>query len=311
MQLQIDPRAKLPVYRQIVDQTHFAINTGRLEPGQRLPSLRSIASRHAIAVNTVVKAFKALEQRGLITAGPRSGYTVSTGPNGSGASALDASRYAARGVSATKHEVHGAIAHLDQGLFPGAFCKVTEDYLTGDPDRCNVIHADGSGTKSIIAYLAYRETGDASVFRGIAQDSIVMNLDDLLCVGATGRILLSSTINRNARRAGPDVLSALIGGTNDFLAVLRQQGVDVHSGGGETADVGDLTPTVVVDSCTSAVLEKSAVITGSGIKPGLCIVGLSSSGQASYEDVENSGIGSNGRHVGVSEGDSGSVRDSD
>jgi phosphoribosylformylglycinamidine cyclo-ligase len=296
--LEIKPGSKLPVYRQIIDQTHFAINTGALTAGQRLPSLRQLSERHEVAVNTVVKAFKALEQRGLVRAGARSGYRV-VGParertQARAGSDGSASRYQARGVSATKHEVHGAIATLDPGLFPQAFCKITEDYLTGDPDLCNVIHADGSGTKSILAYLQYRETGDASVFRGIAQDSLVMNLDDLACAGVTNRILVSATINRNAKRVGADVLRELILGTEAFLERLREHGIGIWSGGGETADVGDLTPTLVVDSCCSAVLRKSDVITGAGIRPGLVIVGLESGGQAKYEDAENSGIGSNG-----------------
>jgi phosphoribosylformylglycinamidine cyclo-ligase len=296
-EFKIDPRAKLPVYRQLIDQAHFAINTGVLAPGQRLPSLRTISSKHEVAVNTVVKAFKALEERGLISAGPRSGYHVrEAAPHAARHAAEPAavSRYQARGVSATKQEVHAAIEKLDPGLFPLAFCKITEDYLTGDPDLCNVIHADGSGSKSLLAYLHYRETGDASVFRGIAQDSIVMNLDDLACVGATERILSSSTINRNAKRIGADVLAELISGTDAFLAKLREQGVGVYNGGGETADVGDLTPTVVVDSCTAAVMRKAHVIAGEGIRAGLSIIGLSSTGQARYEARENSGIGSNG-----------------
>src|SRR5690606_21377728 len=179
-------------------------------------------------------------------------------------------------------------------LFPKAFCKITEDYLTGVPDNCNIIHSDGSGTKSIIAYLWYKETGDASVFRGIAQDSIVMNLDDLLCVGVNGRILISNTVNRNALNCPGEVIGHLIAGSEKFLARLRQQGVNIYSGGGETADVGDLTGTLVVDSCAVAVMKKKDVITGDGIKPGLVIVGLSSTGKATYEDQENSGIGSNG-----------------
>lgn len=291
----VDPQAKLPVYRQLIDQAHFAINTGALAPGERLPSLRSISSEHGVAVNTIVKAFKALEERGLISAGPRSGYRVRSAPTKAAPARSDAaSRYQARGVSATKQEVHAAIARLDPGLFPLAFCKITEDYLTGDPDLCNVIHADGSGSKSLLAYLSYRETGDPAVFRGIAQDSIVMNLDDLACVGATSRILVSSTINRNAKRVGAEVLAELISGTDEFLATLRAQGVGVQNGGGETADVGDLTPTVVVDSCTAAVMRKEHVIAGEGIRPGLSIIGLSSSGKARYEERENSGIGSNG-----------------
>ena len=203
-------------------------------------------------------------------------------------------RYAARGVSAGKEEVHAAVDKLDQGVFRGAFCKITEDFLTGKKSRCNVIHSDGSGTKSIIAYLYYRETGDASVFRGISQDSIVMNIDDLLCIGAVERILLSNTVNRNARNFSGEALAQLILGSEDFLAKLRRLGVKIFSGGGETADVGDLTGAVVVDSCAVAVMERKNVISGAEIKPGLAIVGLSSAGRAKYEDFENSGIGSNG-----------------
>ncbi|MEM9226957.1 MAG: AIR synthase-related protein [Verrucomicrobiota bacterium] len=208
--------------------------------------------------------------------------------------ATNDSRYAARGVSATKGEVHAAVDKLDQGVFPGAFCKVVPDVLTGDPNKCNLIHADGSGTKSLIAYLHYKQTGDASVFRGIAQDSIVMNLDDLLCVGATGPILINSTVNRNARNFPGEALAELIGGTEDFLQKLRDYGVDIVSGGGETADVGDILGTVTVDSCAVAVMERDRVITGEKIVPGLAIIGMSSHGQASYEDFANSGIGSNG-----------------
>lgn len=288
MLLKLDPDSKVPVYHQIADQTHFAINTGALKPGERLPSLRSLSKQHGIAINTLVKAMKQLEARGVVSAGARSGYKVRVVP------VEAASRYAARGVSATKSEVHEAIGEIDKGLFPRAFCKITEDYLTGDPERCNVIHADGSGTKSLLAYLHYREFGDASVFHGIAQDSIVMNIDDLLCVGATGRILCCSTINRNQKRIGAEPLAALIQGTEAFLAKLRSLGVDVHSGGGETADVGDLTPTVVVDSCTTTVMRKADVVQGNEIVPGLAIVGLASDGSASYEPGENSGIGSNG-----------------
>ena len=207
---------------------------------------------------------------------------------------MSSERYQARGVSSDKKEVHAVVDHMDQGLFPGAFCKVTEDYLTGDPDKCNLIHADGSGTKSILAYLHYRETGDPTVFRGIAQDSIVMNLDDLLCAGATGRILLSSTVNRNARNFPGECLAELISGTEAFLQLLRDQGVDITSGGGETADVGDLTGTVTVDSCAIAVLERRQVIDNARIRPGLAIIGMASAGKASYETFENSGIASNG-----------------
>ncbi|WP_343075467.1 AIR synthase related protein [Ruficoccus amylovorans] len=206
----------------------------------------------------------------------------------------DTGRYAARGVSATKGEVHAAVDKLDQGLFPGAFCKIVPDVLTGDPAKCNLIHADGSGTKSLIAYLHFRETGEAGIFRGIAQDSIVMNIDDLLCVGATGPILINSTVNRNARAFPGNALAELINGTEEFLATLREYGVNIVSGGGETADVGDVTDTVTVDSCAVAVMDRDKVITGENIVPGLSIIGISSAGQASYESFVNSGIGSNG-----------------
>lgn len=207
---------------------------------------------------------------------------------------IEIGRYASRGVSAGKEEVHAAVDKLDQGVFKGAFCKITEDFLTGSKKKCNVIHSDGSGTKSIIAYLYFRETGDASVFRGISQDSIVMNIDDLLCIGAVERILLSNTVNRNAKNFTGKALAQLILGSEDFLAKLRKLGVKIFSGGGETADVGDLTGAVVVDSCAVAVMERKNVITGAEIKPNLAIVGLSSAGKAKYEDFENSGIGSNG-----------------
>ncbi len=207
---------------------------------------------------------------------------------------IETGRYAARGVSAGKEEVHAAVDKLDQGVFKGAFCKITKDFLTGDKNKCNVIHSDGSGTKSIIAYLHFRETGDASVFRGISQDSIVMNIDDLLCIGAAERILISNTVNRNAKNFTGAALAQLILGAEDFLAKLRKLGVGIYSGGGETADVGDLTGAVVVDSCAVAVMERKNVISGAGIRAGLSIVGLSSAGRAVYEDFENSGIGSNG-----------------
>lgn len=206
----------------------------------------------------------------------------------------DSGRYAARGVSASKGEVHAVVDKLDRGLFPVAFCKITEDFLTGNPELCNVTHSDGSGTKSLLAYLWWKETGDASVFRGIAQDSIVMNIDDLLCVGATNRILLSSTINRNARNIPGEVLGHLIQGTEDFLATLRDYGFDIRSGGGETADVGDLTKTLTVDSTATAVLRRDAVVDAARIRPGLAIVGIASGGFCAYEEGENSGIGSNG-----------------
>ena len=205
----------------------------------------------------------------------------------------DSSRYSARGVSASKSEVHKAVDKLDKGLFPHAFCKITTDPFSGDPNRCCVIHADGSGTKSILAYLHYRETGDASVFEGIAQDSIVMNLDDLLCVGVHKGIMLSSTINRNAHRCGGDVIAAIIQGNEKFIQTMRDFDIDIINGGGETADMGDVIRTVSVDTCAVATMDRSEVI-GAGITPGLAIVGLASYGKAVYENSENSGIGSNG-----------------
>ncbi len=285
MKIQINTASAAPVFRQIIEQFHFAISTGELKPGENLPSIRSIARELDIAPGTVAKAYRQLEFRGLVNVRDRSGYLVA--PQGV------ESRYQARGVSADKTEVHDTVGKLEQGLFPGAFCKVTEDFLSGDPDRCNVIHADGAGTKSIVAYLWYKETGDPSVFRGIAQDSIVMNLDDLLCVGVNGRILISNTINRNALNCPGEVVSELIDGTEAFLASMREQGVNIYSGGGETADVGDTTGTILVDSCAVAIMDKSSVITND-IQPGQCIVGLSSTGMASYEEKENSGMGSNG-----------------
>ena len=207
---------------------------------------------------------------------------------------LTQNRYNQRGVSSDKSEVHKVVDKMDRGLFPGAFCKVTEDLLTKNPDFCNIIHSDGAGTKSILGYLWYRETGDPSIFKGIAQDSIVMNLDDLACVGIWDQVVLSSTVNRNARNFPGEALAALIQGTEDFLQTLSDQGIKVKSGGGETADVGDLTGTVAVDSCAVAVSPRDRIIDNARISPGLSIVGLASFGQASYEAFENSGVGSNG-----------------
>ncbi len=290
MKLELDPDSPNPVFQQIIDQIHFKVNTGELKPGEKLPSIRSLAAEYNLANNTIVKAMRQLEFRGLIFTRDRSGYHVVDKVTDSD----NASRYQARGVSSDKTEVHNVVDNLDHGLFANAFCKITEDYLTGNPLQCNVIHADGSGTKSIIGYLAYKETGDTKVFHGISQDSIVMNLDDLLCVGVNGRILLSNTVNRNALNCPGEVVAALIQGSENFLAQLREFGVSIYSGGGETADVGDLTGTLVVDSVAVSVMKKKDVISGDKIKPGLVIVGLSSTGQSSYEDKENSGIGSNG-----------------
>ena len=204
------------------------------------------------------------------------------------------SRYLARGASATKDDVHRAIAGLEKGLFPSAFCKVLPDVLGGDPDFCNLIHADGAGTKSALAYLYWKETGNTDVWKGIARDSVVMNLDDLCCAGATGPFLLSSTLGRNKHRIPGDVLSALIQGTAEYLEELERWGVVVHSGGGETADLGDLIQTVVVDSTMTARMPRSGVLSNHRIAVGDAVVGFASHGVCSYEAVPNSGIGSNG-----------------
>ncbi|NMH27869.1 AIR synthase related protein [Flavobacterium silvaticum] len=203
-------------------------------------------------------------------------------------------RYAQRGVSAEKQEVHAAIKNIDKGLFPKAFCKIVPDYLTGDENFCLVMHADGAGTKSSLAYAYWKETGDISVWKGIAQDALIMNIDDLLCVGATDNIMLSSTIGRNKNLIPGEVLSAIINGTEELIAELKEFGVTIHSTGGETADVGDLVRTIIVDSTVTARMKRSNVIDNARIRPGDVIVGLSSYGQAHYEKGYNGGMGSNG-----------------
>lgn len=203
-------------------------------------------------------------------------------------------RYALRGVSAGKEEVHKAIKNIDKGLFPKSFCKIVADYLTRNEDYCIVMHADGAGTKSSLAYMYWKETGDLSVWKGIAQDALVMNLDDLLCVGATGPILLSSTIGRNKNLIPGEVITAIIEGTEELLESLRPFGIDIYSTGGETADVGDLVRTIIVDSTVTARMRRDEVIDNARIKAGLAIVGLASYGQASYENAYNGGMGSNG-----------------
>ena len=203
-------------------------------------------------------------------------------------------RYQQRGVSAGKEDVHKAISKLDKGLFPKAFCKVVPDYLTGDPNYCVVMHADGAGTKSSLAYAYWKKTGDLSVWRGIAQDALIMNIDDLLCVGATGPILVSSTIGRNKLLIPGEVLAAIINGTEDLLEELRGYGIEIYSTGGETADVGDLVRTIIVDSTVVCRMPRSKVISNDGIRPGDVIVGLASFGQATYEKEYNGGMGSNG-----------------
>lgn len=203
-------------------------------------------------------------------------------------------RYNLRGVSAQKEDVHNAIKQLDKGLFPRAFCKIIPDYLTGDENYCLVMHADGAGTKSSLAYMYWKETGDLSVWKGIAQDALIMNIDDLLCVGATENILLSSTIGRNKNLIPASVLAAIINGTEDLLKDLKSYGITIHSTGGETADVGDLVRTIIVDSTVTARMKRSDVIDNSQIQAGDVIVGLTSSGKAIYEEEYNGGMGSNG-----------------
>ena len=203
-------------------------------------------------------------------------------------------RYMMRGVSASKEDVHNAIKNIDKGLYPKAFCKIIPDILGGDPEYCNIMHADGAGTKSSLAYLYWKETGDLSVWKGIAQDALIMNIDDLLCVGAVDNILVSSTIGRNKLLVPGEVISAIINGTDELLEELREMGVGVYATGGETADVGDLVRTIIVDSTVTCRMKRSDVINNANIAPGDVIVGLASYGQATYEKSYNGGMGSNG-----------------
>ncbi|MDR0347936.1 MAG: phosphoribosylformylglycinamidine cyclo-ligase [Tannerella sp.] len=203
-------------------------------------------------------------------------------------------RYSLRGVSASKEDVHNAIKNTDKGLYPKAFCKIIPDILGGDPAYCNIMHADGAGTKSSLAYMYWRETGDLSVWKGIAQDALIMNIDDLLCVGAVDNILVSSTIGRNKLIIPGEVISAIINGTDELLSELRRMGIGVHATGGETADIGDLVRTIIVDSTVTCRMKRKDVIDNAQIRPGDVIVGLASSGQAAYEKSYNGGMGSNG-----------------
>ena len=203
-------------------------------------------------------------------------------------------RYMARGVSAAKEDVHAAIKNIDKGIFPQAFCKIIPDILGGDPEYCNIMHADGAGTKSSLAYAYWRETGDLSVWKGIAQDALIMNTDDLLCVGAVDNILVSSTIGRNKMLIPGEVISAIINGTDELLAELRNMGIGIYATGGETADVGDLVRTIIVDSTVTCRMRRADVIDNANIRPGDVIVGLASFGQATYEHEYNGGMGSNG-----------------
>ena len=203
-------------------------------------------------------------------------------------------RYMMRGVSAAKEDVHNAIKNIDKGIFPQAFCKIIPDILGGDPEYCNIMHADGAGTKSSLAYAYWKETGDISVWKGIAQDALIMNTDDLLCVGAVDNILVSSTIRRNKMLVPGEVISAIINGTDELLRQMRDMGIGIYATGGETADVGDLVRTIIVDSTVTCRMKRSDVIDNANIRPGDVIVGLSSCGQATYEDRYNGGMGSNG-----------------
>ncbi len=207
---------------------------------------------------------------------------------------MTSERYIMRGVSASKEDVHAAIKNVDKGLYPKAFCKIIPDILGGDPEWCNIMHADGAGTKSSLAYVYWRETGDLSVWKGIAQDALIMNIDDLLCVGATDNILVSSTIGRNKMLVPGEVISAIINGTEELLAQMRDMGVGVYATGGETADVGDLVRTIIVDSTVTCRMRRSDVIDNGNIRGGDVIVGLASYGQATYESGYNGGMGSNG-----------------
>ena len=203
-------------------------------------------------------------------------------------------KYMLRGVSASKEDVHNAIKNIDKGLFPKAFCKIVPDFLTGSDDHCIVMHADGAGTKSSLAYMYWKETGDLSVWKGIAQDALIMNIDDLICVGATENILLSSTIGRNKNLINGEVISTIINGTNEIVEELNNNGISIHMTGGETADVGDIVRTIIVDSTVVARMKKDDVIDNSNIKAGNVIIGFASYGKASYESIYNSGMGSNG-----------------
>src|SRR5690554_4064839 len=203
-------------------------------------------------------------------------------------------RYAQRGVSAAKEDVHNAIKNVDKGIFPKAFCKIVPDYLTGDPDYCLIMHADGAGTKSSLAYTYWKETGDLSVWKGIAQDALIMNVDDLICVGAVDNILLSSTIGRNKNQIPGEVISAIINGTEELISDLKEFGINIYSTGGETADVGDLVRTIIVDSTVTCRMKREDVISNHTIQAGDVIIGLASFGKASYETEYNGGMGSNG-----------------
>ena len=282
--------------------THAATS---VEPSLRaalIANMSATVAFHAGAVRTAApsavsrrsSAARVAPLRARPVAARRAGAVATRAVSTDDAAEAAKGRYMARGVSADKEDVHAAIADVDKGLFPKAFCKVVPDLLTGDEAYCTCMHADGAGTKSSLAYMYWKETGDLSVWRGIAQDAVIMNTDDLLCIGCVENILLSSTIGRNKSLIPGEVLKALIGGTEDVLATMRENGVGIISTGGETADVGDLVRTVIVDSTVTARMRRSDVISNDGIRVGDVVVGMASYGQATYETEYNGGMGSNG-----------------
>jgi len=285
VKVEILKESDIPAHLQVLNQIKKALLSEQSAVTELLIDTKNASAVLGIDQTVLEKALRQLEFQGLVRRKTEKSFTLNSDAN--------ANRYSARGVSSDKKEVHEVVDSLDRGLFPGAFCKITQDYLTGRKEYCNLTHSDGAGTKSIVAYLHYKETGDASVFRGIAQDSIVMNLDDLICSGVSSSILLSSTINRNAINCPQEIIQEIILGSEEFLQSVRDLGINVRSGGGETADVGDLTGTVIVDSCATAIMERKQVVLNN-ISEDLVILGLSSTGRSKYEMEENSGIGSNG-----------------
>ena len=285
MKIKINKESRVPDYLQLMNYIKEGVSAGKKEINDLIGDVDNVSAVLDLEKSVVLKAFRQLEFQGILHQKTDLSFVVRAD--------IESSRYAARGVSSEKTEVLEAIASLDKGLYPSAFCKISKDFLSGRKDYCNLIHSDGAGTKSIVAYLKYKESGDPRVFRGIAQDSIVMNLDDLICSGVHSSILMSTTINRNAMNCPQEVIRELIFGAEEFLESLRTLGVNIHSGGGETADVGDLTGTVIVDSSATAILKREDVIKNE-ISEDLAIVGFSSTGKSTYETAENSGVGSNG-----------------
>ena len=283
--IKINKESRIPDYLQLINQIKEGASSNEQEINTLIKDIDNASVVLDLERSVVLKALRQLEFQGILYRETDLTFVVN--------SQAESSRYSARGVSSDKTEVLQTIASLDKGLYPNAFCKISEDFLSGREDYCNLIHSDGAGTKSIVAYLQYKESGDPKVFRGIAQDSIVMNLDDLICSGARSSILISTTINRNAMNCPQEVIRELILGTEDFLESMRTLGINIRSGGGETADVGDLTGTIIVDSCASTILKRQDVIKNE-ISEDLTILGFSSTGKSTYETAANSGVGSNG-----------------